>query len=60
MSPGYVYRGTEFDAKPQSRYYMPADMTEATVHIYTAMEFEDRMTNERIDAYMKGRESVGA
>jgi hypothetical protein len=39
---------------------VPADMTEETVHIYTAMEFEDRMTNERIDAYMKGRESVGA
>ena len=39
---------------------VPADLTEATVHIYTAMEFEDALTNERIDAYMKGRESVGA
>jgi hypothetical protein len=39
---------------------VPADLTEATVHIYTAMELEDRLTNERIDAYMKGRESVGA
>lgn len=39
---------------------VPADLTEATVHVYTAYEFEERVTNERIDAYMKGRESVGA
>ena len=39
---------------------VPADLTEATVHVYTELEFDDRMTNERIDAYMKGRESVGA
>lgn len=39
---------------------VPPDLTERTVHIYTALEFEDAVTNERIDAYMKGRESVGA
>lgn len=39
---------------------VPADLTEATVHIYTALELDDAMTNQRIDAYMKGRESVGA
>lgn len=39
---------------------VPPDLTEATVHIYTAYEFEEAVSNERIDAYMKGRESVGA
>lgn len=39
---------------------VPANLTEATVHIYTAYEFEEALTEQRIDAYMKGRESVGA
>lgn len=39
---------------------VPPYLTEATVHVYTKREFEDRLTDERIDAYMKGRESVGA
>lgn len=39
---------------------VPAELTQETVHIYTALEFEEQVTNERIDAYMKGRESVGA
>ncbi len=39
---------------------VPQNLTEATVHLYTALELDDRMTNERIDAYLQGRESVGA
>lgn len=39
---------------------VPPDLTESTVHIYTAYEFEEALTEQRIDAYTKGRESVGA
>ena len=39
---------------------VPLDLTEAKVHLYTAMELEDELTNQRIDAYMQGRASVGA
>jgi hypothetical protein len=39
---------------------VPVTLTEATVHLYTALELEEELTNQRIDAYMQGRASVGA
>lgn len=39
---------------------VPVNLTEDTVHLYTALELDERVTNERIAAYYEGRESVGA
>ena len=39
---------------------VPADLTEATVHIYTEFELEERIIDAQIKAYERGRESVGA
>lgn len=36
------------------------NLSAATVRLYTELEFEEKLTDERIDAWMKGRASVGA
>lgn len=39
---------------------VPAGLTEETVHLYTAGELEERLTNERIEAYLQGCATHGA
>ncbi|BCW47933.1 hypothetical protein StoSoilB13_02750 [Arthrobacter sp. StoSoilB13] len=39
---------------------VPIGLTEATVRLYTAGELEERLTNERIEAYLQGCATRGA